>query len=107
MPKHAASIGKSNVKLPVISVTRMEPSLNLPSWRVLWMRQTFAAAIASRRTFYETRAAYFHTNTMPDYPATRTWRSENSTAWTVVYESDPRFQKMLQGLGITRGLGPF
>jgi hypothetical protein len=51
-----------------------------------------AAAIASRRSFYETRAAYFHTNTMPDYPATRLWKSENSTAWTVIYEADPRFQ---------------
>jgi hypothetical protein len=51
-----------------------------------------AAAIASRRSFYETRAAFFHTKTMPDYPATRVWQSENSTAWTVVYEADPRFQ---------------
>lgn len=51
-----------------------------------------AAGIASRRSFYETRAAYFHTNTMPDYPATRIWKSENSTAWTVIYEADPRFQ---------------
>jgi hypothetical protein len=51
-----------------------------------------AGAIASRRSFYETRAAYFHTNTMPDYPATRIWKSENSTAWTVIYEADPRFQ---------------
>jgi hypothetical protein len=51
-----------------------------------------AAAIASRRSFYETRAAHFHTNTMPDYPATRIWKSENSTAWTVIYEADPRFQ---------------
>jgi hypothetical protein len=51
-----------------------------------------AAAIASRRSFYETRAAYFHTNTIPDYPATRIWKSENSTAWTVIYEADPRFQ---------------
>jgi len=51
-----------------------------------------AGAIASRRSFYETRAAFFHTNTMPDYPETRIWRSENSTAWTVIYESDPRFQ---------------
>jgi hypothetical protein len=51
-----------------------------------------AAAIASRRSFYETRATYFHTNTMPDYPATRIWKSENSTAWTLVYEADPRFQ---------------
>lgn len=51
-----------------------------------------AAAIASRRSFYQTRAAYFHTKTMPDYPATRLWQSENSTAWTVIYEADPRFQ---------------
>jgi hypothetical protein len=51
-----------------------------------------AAAIASRRSFYEMRAAYFHTNTMPDYPATRIWKSENSTGWTVIYEADPRFQ---------------
>jgi hypothetical protein len=51
-----------------------------------------AAAIAARRSFYETRAAYFHANTMPDYPATRIWKSENSTAWTVIYEADPRFQ---------------
>jgi hypothetical protein len=50
------------------------------------------ASIASRRSFYETRAAYFHANTMPDYPATRIWKSENSTAWTVIYEADPRFQ---------------
>src|SRR6267142_2704945 len=54
--------------------------------------ETLASKIASRRSFYETRAAYFHTNTMPDYPATRLWKSENSTAWTVVYEADPRFQ---------------
>jgi hypothetical protein len=52
------------------------------------------AAIASRRSFYETRAAHFHANrmAMPDYPQTCVWRSENSTAWTVVYEADPRFQ---------------
>lgn len=43
-----------------------------------------AATIASRRAFYEVRAAHS--------PDTRMWRSENSTAWTVVYESDPRFQ---------------
>ena len=43
-----------------------------------------AAGIASRRAFYEVRAAHS--------PDTRFWRSENSTAWTVVYESDPRFQ---------------
>jgi hypothetical protein len=43
-----------------------------------------AAGIASRRAFYEVRAAHS--------PDTRMWRSENSTAWTVVYESDPKFQ---------------
>ena len=43
-----------------------------------------AAVIASRRSFYEMRAAA--TND------TKLWRSEGSTAWTVVYESDPQFQ---------------
>ena len=43
-----------------------------------------AAAIASRRSLYEVRAAHS--------PETRHWFSPNSTAWTVVYEADPRFQ---------------
>ncbi len=43
-----------------------------------------AAAIASRRGFYEIRAAHSLD--------TRHWCSRNSTAWTVVYEADPRFQ---------------
>ena len=43
-----------------------------------------AAAIASRRAFYEVRAAHS--------PETLHWCSRNSTAWTVVYEADPRFQ---------------
>lgn len=43
-----------------------------------------SAMIASRRAFYEVRAAHS--------PDTRFWRSENSTAWTVVYEADTRFQ---------------
>jgi len=43
-----------------------------------------AAVIASRRAFYEVRAAHS--------PDTRHWCSENSTAWTVVYEADPQFQ---------------
>jgi len=43
-----------------------------------------AAAIASRRAFYEVRAA--------NSPDTQRWGSENSTAWTVIYEADPRFQ---------------
>ncbi|HZL42526.1 MAG TPA: acyl-CoA reductase [Verrucomicrobiae bacterium] len=43
-----------------------------------------AATIASRRAIYEVRAAHS--------PETRFWQSHNSTAWTVVYESDPLFQ---------------
>jgi hypothetical protein len=43
-----------------------------------------AAAISSRRSIYEMRAAHS--------PATHVWCSKNSTAWTVVYEADPRFQ---------------
>jgi hypothetical protein len=42
------------------------------------------ATIASKRSFYEIRAAHSE--------ETRLWRSENSTAWTIIYESDPRFQ---------------
>ena len=44
-----------------------------------------AAAIASRRGIYEVRAAQ-----SPE--TTRRWCSKNSTAWTVVFEADPRFQ---------------
>jgi hypothetical protein len=43
-----------------------------------------AAGLASRRAFYEMRAAHS--------PDTHPWCSRNSTAWTVVYEADPRFQ---------------
>jgi hypothetical protein len=43
-----------------------------------------ATAIASRRGIYEVRAAHS--------PETRMWRSKESTAWTVVFEADPRFQ---------------
>jgi hypothetical protein len=43
-----------------------------------------AAAISSRRSIYEVRAAHS--------PDTRHWCSSSSTAWTVVYEADPRFQ---------------
>jgi len=42
------------------------------------------AAIASRRGIYEVRAAHS--------PETRMWHSRESTAWTVVFEADPRFQ---------------
>jgi hypothetical protein len=44
-----------------------------------------SAAIASRRAFYEIRAAHS--------PETRHWFSPESTAWSVVYEADPQFQK--------------
>jgi len=43
-----------------------------------------AATIATRRAFYEVRAAHG--------PETRCWFSKESTAWSVVYEADPRFQ---------------
>ena len=43
-----------------------------------------AATIASKRSFYKVRAA--------SSPDTRLWCSEGSTAWTVVYEADRRFQ---------------
>lgn len=43
-----------------------------------------AAAIATRRSFYEVRAAHS--------PDTRHWFSPKSTAWTVIYEADARFQ---------------
>jgi acyl-CoA reductase LuxC len=43
-----------------------------------------AATIASKRSFYKVRAA--------NSPDTRLWCSEDSTAWTVVYEADARFQ---------------
>jgi hypothetical protein len=44
-----------------------------------------AAAIASRRGIYEVRAAH-----SPE--STQHWCSKDSTAWTVVYEADARFQ---------------
>jgi hypothetical protein len=43
-----------------------------------------AAAITTRRSFYEIRAAHS--------PDTRQWASAQSTDWTVVYEADPQFQ---------------
>ncbi|MBI3192660.1 MAG: hypothetical protein HYZ36_08340, partial [Pedosphaera parvula] len=43
-----------------------------------------AVAIASRRALYEVRAAHI--------PGTQHWCSPGSTAWTVVFEADPRFQ---------------
>jgi hypothetical protein len=43
-----------------------------------------ASTIASRRHFYDVRAAHLSD--------TRVWASPDSTAWTVVFEVDPRFQ---------------
>src|SRR5262249_37316899 len=43
-----------------------------------------AAVVASRRALYEVRAAAS--------ADTHLWQSQGSTAWTVVYEADPRFQ---------------
>jgi Acyl-CoA reductase (LuxC) len=43
-----------------------------------------AADISNRRAFYEVRAAHS--------PETKMWVSLESTAWTVIMESDPRFQ---------------
>lgn len=43
-----------------------------------------AATIASRRAIYEVRAAHS--------TETQLWCSPNSTAWTVIFESDPTFQ---------------
>jgi hypothetical protein len=43
-----------------------------------------AAVITSRRGIYEVRAAHS--------PETLMWYSKESTAWTVVFEADPRFQ---------------
>jgi hypothetical protein len=42
------------------------------------------AAIAARRGIYEVRAAHS--------PETRMWHSKETTAWTVVFEADARFQ---------------
>jgi hypothetical protein len=43
-----------------------------------------AGSIATRRVAYEIRASAD--------PSTQLWRSDNSTAWTVVHETDPSFQ---------------
>jgi hypothetical protein len=43
-----------------------------------------SAVIATRRAAYELRAAHS--------PETHLWTSPNSTAWTVVFETNPRFQ---------------
>lgn len=43
-----------------------------------------STTITLKRDFYRVRAAAS--------PETRLWHSEGSTAWTVIYEDDPRFQ---------------
>lgn len=43
-----------------------------------------SATISLKRDFYRVRAS--------TSPETQLWASEGSTAWTVVYEADPRFQ---------------
>lgn len=48
-----------------------------------WLTIEEAAAIAARRGFYEVRAAHSQDTAL--------WSSRESTAWTVVYENDPRF----------------
>ncbi len=49
---------------------------------------TEAADITRRRSFYEVRAAHS--------PETKMWASRQSTAWTVILESDPKFQVSCQ-----------
>lgn len=48
------------------------------------LRDEESAAIALKRDFYQVRAAASG--------ETRLWHSQDSTAWTVIYEGDPRFQ---------------
>ena len=48
------------------------------------LRAEEAAVIAAKRSFYDVRAA-----TSND---TRIWKSDGSTAWTIVYEANPQFQ---------------
>ena len=48
------------------------------------LRTEEAASIASKRSFYEVRATASND--------TKLWKSEGSTAWTVVYEAEPQFQ---------------
>ena len=47
------------------------------------LKPATAAAIATRRSFYEVRAAHSL--------ETKMWASLESTAWTVILENDPRF----------------
>jgi hypothetical protein len=45
-----------------------------------------AAAITTRRMFYQVRASAAETTT-------KIWHSSESTSWTVIYEEDPQFQR--------------
>jgi hypothetical protein len=56
---------------------RTEPCGLLPS--------EATATLAARRSFYQVRAA--------NSPETRLWQSKDSTAWTVVFEAAPIFQR--------------
>ncbi len=51
------------------------------------------ATILSRRSIYERRAREKGAAGNADLPETRLWCSPDSTAWTVVYEADSRFQR--------------
>ena len=48
------------------------------------VEESVSVGITSRRGIYDVRAA--------SSPDTQVWQSEGSTAWTVVYEADARFQ---------------
>lgn len=48
------------------------------------LKATESAAIAARRSMYEVRAAHC--------VETKMWASPQSTAWTVIWENEPRFQ---------------
>jgi hypothetical protein len=77
--EHGAVSGEKFAEMlaaQLAEVEAMEPRGNL--------RSEEAAGIASKRSFYEVRAA-----TSND---TKVWKSEGSTAWTVVYETHPQFQ---------------
>jgi hypothetical protein len=72
-PEHFAQLLAEELEKREVS----EPRGELPA--------EHAATIASRRGIYEVRAAH-----SPE--TTQHWCSKDSTAWTVVYEADARFQ---------------
>jgi hypothetical protein len=73
MPEHFAQLLAEELE----KREQTEPRGELPA--------EHAAAISSRRGMYEVRAAH-----SPE--TTQHWCSKNSTAWTVVFEADARFQ---------------